>query len=101
MGRTKKVSSTGRFGARYGAKLRRRILEIEQKRREPHRCPSCSTIALRRTAAGIWKCRKCGLIFAGGAYAPFTDAGRAARRAVEQRIAGDLITLRKEEETES
>ncbi len=100
MGRTKKVSSTGRFGPRYGAKLRRRVLEIEQKRRAPYRCPSCATTALKRAAAGIWTCRKCGLLFAGGAYIPFTDAGRAAKRAVEQRIAGDLITLRREEESE-
>ena len=79
MGRkTKKVGSTGRFGARYGAKLRRRVLDIEKRRADPQRCPSCATRALTRKAVGLWNCKKCGLSFAGGAYVPFTDAGKAA-----------------------
>ncbi len=98
MARTKKVGSTGRFGARYGAKLRRRVLDIERRRHEKHRCPSCATRALQREAAGLWRCRKCGLLFAGGAYVPYTDAGRAARRTIAQRIAGDFLALRDEEE---
>ncbi len=98
MTRTKKVGSTGRFGPRYGAKLRRRVLDIERRRHEPHRCPSCATRALRREAAGLWRCRKCGLLFAGGAYVPYTDAGRAARRSIAQRISGDFLALREESE---
>lgn len=98
MARTKKVGSTGRFGARYGAKLRRRVLDIERRRHEKHRCPSCATRALRREAAGLWRCRKCGLLFAGGAYVPYTDAGRAARRTISQRISGDFLALRDDEE---
>jgi large subunit ribosomal protein L37Ae len=100
LGRTKKVSSTGRFGSRYGAKLRRAVLDIDRRRHEPHRCPSCATRALRRMAAGLWECKKCGLQFAGGAYVPFTDAGRAAKRAIAQRVAGDFLALRDEEESE-
>lgn len=100
MARTKKVGSTGRFGARYGAKLRRRVLDIEKKRHEPHRCPSCATRALKRQAAGLWKCSKCGLLFAGGAYVPYTDAGKAAKRAIAQRVSGDFLSLRDDEEIE-
>ncbi len=100
MARTKKVGSTGRFGARYGAKLRRRVLDIEKKRHEPHRCPSCATRALKRKAAGLWTCNKCGLLFAGGAYVPYTDAGKAAKRAIAQRVAGDFLALRDDDDVE-
>lgn len=100
MGRTKKVGSTGRFGARYGAKLRRRVLDLDLRRREPNRCPACATKALKRKAAGLWACRKCGLVFAGGAYVPFTDAGKAAKRAIAQRVSDDLLALRDEEGAE-
>lgn len=99
MGRkTKKVGSTGRFGARYGAKLRRRVLDIERRRADPQRCPSCATRALTREAVGLWNCKKCGLSFAGGAYVPFTDAGKAAKRAIAQRVSGDFLALRDEDE---
>ncbi|NHI83099.1 MAG: 50S ribosomal protein L37ae [Candidatus Thorarchaeota archaeon] len=98
MGRTKKVGSTGRFSSRYGAKLRRRVLDIEKRRNEAHRCPSCATRALARKSAGLWVCKKCGLLFAGGAYVPYTDAGRAARRAIAQRVSGDFLALRDEDE---
>jgi large subunit ribosomal protein L37Ae len=100
MARTKKVGSTGRLGARYGAKLRRRVLDIEKKRAEPNRCPACATRSLKRKAAGLWKCSKCGLLFAGGAYAPYTDAGKAARRAISQRVAGDFLALQDTDEVE-
>ena len=96
--KTKKVGSTGRLGARYGAKLRRRVLDIERRRAEPQRCPSCATRALTREAVGLWSCKKCGLSFAGGAYVPFTDAGKAARRAIAQRVSGDFLALRDEDE---
>jgi len=98
LARTKKVGSTGRFGARYGAKLRRRVLDIDNKRKEPTRCPACATRALRRKAVGLWKCKKCDLLFAGGAYVPFTDAGKAANRAIAQRISGDFLALRDDDD---
>lgn len=100
MARTKKVGSTGRFGSRYGAKLRRRVLDIDNRRKEPTRCPACATKALKRRAVGLWKCSKCGLLFAGGAYVPFTDAGKAAKRAIAQRVSGDFLALRDDEEIE-
>jgi len=98
LARTKKVGSTGRYGVRYGAKLRRRVLDIDKKRSEPVRCPACATKALRRVAVGLWRCRKCELLFAGGAYVPFTDAGKAAKRAIAQRVAGDFLALRSDDE---
>ena len=100
MARTKKVGSTGRFGPRYGAKLRRRVLDIEKRRHEPNRCPACATKALKRKAVGLWQCSKCDLLFAGGAYVPYTDAGKAAKRAIAQRVAGDFLALRDDEDIE-
>ena len=98
MARTKKVGSTGRFGSRYGAKLRRRVLDIENRRHEPTRCPACATRSLKRKAAGLWTCKKCGHLFTGGAYVPFTDAGKAARRAIAQRLSDDFLALRGDDE---
>ena len=100
MARTKKVGSTGRYGSRYGAKLRRRVLDIDNRRKEPTRCPACATKSLKRKAVGLWECSKCNLLFAGGAYVPYTDAGKAAKRAIAQRVSGDFLSLREDEDIE-
>ncbi len=67
---TKKVKSTGRFGVRYGRRIRVRSLEVEKTLKIRHECPSCTKKALKRISAGIWGCRTCGLKVAGGAYSP-------------------------------
>ncbi|HHF58728.1 MAG TPA: 50S ribosomal protein L37Ae [Thermoplasmatales archaeon] len=71
--RTKKVGPAGRFSSRYGVKIRKLIRNIEIVQRAKHICPSCGHRAVKRDAAGIWRCRKCGAVFAGGAYVPRTD----------------------------
>ena len=77
MGHTKVVGSAGRFGARYGSTLRRKVAMIEAKMRAPHRCPRCYTPGrLKRVSVGIWTCRKCGYTFAGGAWIPRTELGK-------------------------
>ncbi|MEK6810371.1 MAG: 50S ribosomal protein L37ae [Candidatus Thermoplasmatota archaeon] len=68
--RTKKVGSVGRFGPHYGVKIRRRILEVETVQKATHPCPRCQAIAVRRSSTGVWRCRRCGHTFAGGAYRP-------------------------------
>ena len=66
--RTKKVGSAGRFGPRYGVKIRRRIAEIEGQGRGRHDCPKCKAHSVTRKATGIWNCRRCGATFASSAY---------------------------------
>jgi len=68
MARTKKVKSTGRFGARYGTKVRQKVLAVETKQKKKQRCPFCHKNKVKRVAAGIWICEKCDKKFAGGAY---------------------------------
>ncbi len=68
MSKTKKVGSTGRFGVRYGLKVRQRLLEIENKQKAFYKCPNCHKIKVKRVSVGIWQCNKCDLKFAGKAY---------------------------------
>lgn len=70
MARTKKVGSTGRFGARYGRGVKIVLKKIERKQRAMYECPSCKRKTLKRMSAGIWFCQKCNAKFAGGAYTP-------------------------------
>jgi large subunit ribosomal protein L37Ae len=67
---TKKVGSSGRWGPRYGVKSRMQVAAIEKKQRELHVCPRCGQKRVKRLGTGIWECRRCELIFAGGAYMP-------------------------------
>lgn len=80
--KTKKAGSAGRFGPRYGRKIRSRVAEIESSSRARHVCPDCLRKTLKRQAAGIWHCRKCGVTFAGGAYKPTTAATKLVRQAL-------------------
>jgi len=77
MGRTKVVGIAGRYGARYGATLRKKVRDILEKRYSPHPCPFCGyTGRVVRISVGIWMCRKCGAKWAGGAYVPRTELSK-------------------------
>ena len=80
MARTKKVGITGRFGARYGRKAKRSVKIIEENMKKNHVCPKCDRPYVKREAAGIWKCRKCGAVFTGGAYVPQTPMAKSCPR---------------------
>ncbi len=67
---TKKVGSTGRFGARYGLKLKKKVKAIEQVSKGKHKCPYCKKTGVKRVASGIWFCEKCDSKFAAKAYDP-------------------------------
>ncbi|MAF89490.1 MAG: 50S ribosomal protein L37ae [archaeon] len=68
--RTKLVGSAGRFGQRYGRKVRLRTAAIEKYSKAKHPCPSCKAKKVRREFVGVWRCRKCDLQFSAGAYSP-------------------------------
>lgn len=68
--RTRKVGSSGRFGVRYGSKVKKKWLEMENLRKSSYICPRCHHVSVKRKHPGIWECRKCGLEFAGDAYSP-------------------------------
>ncbi len=68
MARTKKVGIAGRYGSRYGRKIRQRIIKVGTQKR--FRCPSCMKLTLKRESAGIWGCTRCGTKMAGKAYKP-------------------------------
>ena len=73
--RTKKVGSAGRFQARYGVRTRTRVRDVEIQQKGKHTCPKCGKNAVKRSGTGVWMCKKCGNIFAGGAYLPKTAQG--------------------------
>ncbi|RJS86666.1 50S ribosomal protein L37ae [Candidatus Bathyarchaeota archaeon] len=69
-----------RLRTRGGATLRKRWTRIVSMLRRPHKCPRCSSPKVKRLSVGIWRCRKCGFTFAGGAYQPQTKLGKLAAR---------------------
>ncbi len=74
MGRTKVVGIAGRFGARYGSTLRKKWRDVMEKRYAEYRCPYCGALTkFKRISVGIWQCPKCGTIWAGAAYTPWTE----------------------------
>ena len=69
--RTKIVGIVGRYGARYGVSVRKRVKEVLERRYAKHQCPFCGSVGtVYRVSVGIWSCRKCRSVWAGGAYTP-------------------------------
>jgi len=86
MGKTKKVDATGKYGARYGAVVRKRARDVFMRMKSKNiNCPKCETKgSIHRISTGIWHCKKCDAKFTGGAYDIITPRGaesfRVARR---------------------
>lgn len=70
MAKTKKIGISGRYGVRYGRRVKESLRKIEEKQKAKHVCPVCKKNSVVRISAGIWKCKKCNTKFAGGAYLP-------------------------------
>ncbi|KAK2958470.1 putative 60S ribosomal protein L37a [Blattamonas nauphoetae] len=87
--RTKKVGIVGKYGTRYGASLRKVIKKIEISQHSKFPCRFCGKTAVKRTAVGIWECRRCKKTVAGGAWTLNTAAGTD--------VAASLRRLNKEE----
>jgi large subunit ribosomal protein L37Ae len=84
--RTKKVSSAGRFQARYGVRARTRVRDIEAQQKKKHLCPKCGKQSVKREGTSIWRCKKCGHTFAGGAYIPKTPQRTDAEKILKSGV---------------
>lgn len=95
----RKTRSAGRFGVRYGRKVRQAVADIEERTHAAHTCPKCEQPAVKRTGTGIWTCARCGYIFTGGTYVPFTTVGISAQRTVRRILerGTELGAVRKKE----
>jgi len=68
MSKRKEEASLKGLSSRFGAPVRKRFSKIVDLQRMRRRCPSCGSWRMKREAAGIWTCRKCGFKVAGEAY---------------------------------
>jgi len=66
--RTKKAGVTGKYGTRYGASLRKQIKKMEVTQHSTYTCAFCGKDTVKRAVVGIWSCRSCKKVLAGGAY---------------------------------
>ena len=71
--RTKKIGIAGKFGPRYGVRIRKRIKTVDTMKGKRHECPYCHHTSVKREAAGIWVCSHCDAKFTGGTYNPFLN----------------------------
>ncbi|AIY89093.1 50S ribosomal protein L37Ae [Geoglobus acetivorans] len=84
MARTKKVKMAGRYGPRYGLRVRRTLIEIETAQRKKYVCKKCGKKAVKRVGTAIWECRSCGYKFAGGAYIPTSPSMKLVEQALSK-----------------
>jgi large subunit ribosomal protein L37Ae len=68
---------------------------IEMKK--PHKCPQCGFSRVKRESVGIWKCRKCGFTYTGGAYTPITKLGIVAKRSAKGTQAEETLETAEQE----
>ena len=87
MGRTKKVKIAGKYGARYGTSIRKKVAQIEAKQKAKYLCVQCLKQRVKRKSIGIWYCSKCNKDFTGGAYSfstkPHMEAVATVSRLIE------------------
>ena len=82
--RTKKVGITGKYGVRYGSSLRKQVKKIEVSQHSRFTCLFCGKDSVKRTAVGIWKCKACKKVLAGGAYSMNTAQAAQVRSTIRR-----------------
>jgi large subunit ribosomal protein L37Ae len=95
--RTVKVGITGKFGTRYGAKLRKQVKAIEILQKTKYICTFCGKNSIRRQATGIWRCKACRRVVAGGAWEFSTSAAQTAKTTIN-RLKKDAVDTKKADE---
>ncbi|MBD3312582.1 50S ribosomal protein L37ae [archaeon] len=68
MAHKKKAGTAGRYGPRYGRKIRYKVRTVEKAQRGKQECPNCGKHKIKRLAQGIFECRGCGAKITGNAY---------------------------------
>ena len=58
------------LGARYGSTVRKRTSKVLTVLKQVRQCPLCGSKRFKRINTGVWSCKKCGHVIAGGAYEP-------------------------------
>ncbi len=72
------------YTARYGASIRKLVDKAITAKRTRYECPKCHKLKLGRKGTGIWACKSCDAVFAGGAYAFRSEAGEIAARMIAE-----------------
>ena len=90
----------GRLGVRYGSKLRKQVRQIEVLQRKKYICPFCGKTSIKRSAAGIWKCKGCRRSIAGGCWQFSTEAAQTAKTTINRLKKNMEVKNVEEEESE-
>lgn len=53
---------------RYGASLRKQVKKMEVSQHARYTCTFCGKVTVKRDCVGIWNCRSCKKVVAGGAW---------------------------------
>ncbi|KAJ7534182.1 hypothetical protein O6H91_13G082800 [Diphasiastrum complanatum] len=69
---------------RYGASLRKQIKKMEVSQHSKYFCEFCGKFAVKRKAVGIWSCKDCGKVKAGGAYTLNTASAVTVRSTIRR-----------------
>ena len=83
-----------RFGARYGRTLKLKFAKVESQQRKKHKCPYCSSAAVRRVSLGVWNCKKCDATFTGKAY---TIAKKKTQKEQKEEVFEDVQQQKQED----
>ncbi|CAE6542384.1 unnamed protein product [Rhizoctonia solani] len=76
--------STERQVERYGASLRKQVKKMEVTQHARYTCTFCGKDSVKRTAVGIWNCRSCKKVIAGGAWTVSTTAAATVRSTIRR-----------------
>jgi len=90
----------GKYGTRYGSRYvarnrarpeltldtnvshRKVVKKLEIAQHSTYECAFCGSSTVKRSAAGIWKCKKCAIVVAGGAFTLSTSSAAQVRTAL-------------------
>lgn len=84
------------MGSRYGTTVRKRYIKVVTEMKRAHRCPQCGFRKVKRESVGVWKCKKCGFTFTGGAYTPTTKLGIVAKRVAKGALVEEATKVTEE-----